>query len=107
MASKALKHCALCKGKVKKGKKYIYCSSCSKEFRIPVEESEPELFEKYFQRKMKYCYNCGEDVIYDGSLVECIDECGVKFSLAVEKSMECSSQKTNLDKGESTYKFIL
>ena len=61
-----------------------------------MEESSPEDIEKRFQQSINYCYNCGQVVDTEGSFVECIDECGVKFSIQIEKTME-SSEETYLE----------
>ena len=86
--SKALVYCALCKSKLKKTEKNLFCPKCRNKFKFPLDQS-PDEVEKQFQKNMKYCYNCSEKLFVDDESVLCIGGCElIDFSLETPGAKE-------------------
>ena len=75
--SKEVKFCPYCSKKLKKTRKNILCSNCSKLPKQPIDECKPESLDGLIAKneEMIFCYNCQEELFRDENLIECVDGC--------------------------------
>ena len=75
--------CIFCpQNELKLSAKKKYCIICRNK-KIPIKDqfaiskgTTPEDLERTHKKKMKYCYNCGEELTRDAGKIMCIDGCG-------------------------------
>ena len=75
--SKKVKFCPYCNKELKKTRKNIFCSNCSKLPKQPIHECKPESLDGLIAKneEMIFCYNCQEELYRDESLIACVDGC--------------------------------
>lgn len=77
-----IKFCIFCpQNELKLSAKSKYCIIC-RDKKVPRDDkfniskfSTPEDLERTHKKKMKYCYNCGEELARDAGRIMCIDGC--------------------------------